>query len=267
MERKHAVGLAGFLAVLFFTFLLPGLGLRVLRSYWVFQFTIPIVITLILYRVCFPVFVPALFFTLISVLRPLLFVLSRAIQLDFPGVYYLIPILVYMGCVLSFPSLRKQVTWLQRGRLNRKTWMLIAFTVTVSAAVLVVWALVIRKDLSEFMSGIPEWAPGVLVFGGLGFAVSNAFVEEFLARAVLWDGFRASAFRPAFVILFQALLFSIWHFHGFPGGFVGAGCVFVWSIMLGVLRHRSGGLLAPMLAHFFADFTIFLILLFVIGRG
>ena len=78
----------------------------------------------------------------------------------------------------------------------------------------------------------------LLVVYGVLFAAFNACFEEFITRALLYDGF--------------------------PGGPVGVVMVFVWSLFLGAMRWTSGGMVAPLVAHFFADLTIGGILLFAI---
>ena len=82
-----------------------------------------------------------------------------------------------------------------------------------------------------------------------------------MARAVLFDGFTYIFKNVTIVILFQALVFSLWHYNGFPGGIVGIILVFIWSIFLGAIRHRSKGMLPPVIAHFFADLSIVIIIL------
>ena len=62
-------------------------------------------------------------------------------------------------------------------------------------------------------------------------------------------------------VLVQAAAFGLLHLSGFPGGAVGVGLAAVYGVMLGVLRRRAGGLLAPYVAHVAADLTVFVLLL------
>ncbi len=66
----------------------------------------------------------------------------------------------------------------------------------------------------------------------------------------------ADAGGVAFAVVIQAASFGLHHAHGFPRGPIGVGLVFVWALMLGALRHRSRGVLAPLLAHLVADAVI-----------
>jgi membrane protease YdiL (CAAX protease family) len=72
----------------------------------------------------------------------------------------------------------------------------------------------------------------------------------------LAEGFGA---LPAMFI--QGVAFGIVHANGFPRGVVGVVLASVYGVSLGLLRLRSGGLLAPFVAHVIADATIFGILL------
>jgi membrane protease YdiL (CAAX protease family) len=51
-------------------------------------------------------------------------------------------------------------------------------------------------------------------------------------------------------------VFGVGHLHGFPSGWIGVGLATIYGLMLGVVRLRTGGLLAAWIAHVAADFTI-----------
>jgi membrane protease YdiL (CAAX protease family) len=109
---------------------------------------------------------------------------------------------------------------------------------------------------------MPDYGPAVMMLGGIVFALSNSLVEELVFRGLLWsvleDLFRNRT--AVTVILTQGLLFGLWHWKGFPGGFSGVVLVFVWGSALGWLRHRFTGLAVPFVCHVGADLTIFIIL-------
>ena len=90
-------------------------------------------------------------------------------------------------------------------------------------------------------------------------------MEELAFRGVLTDGLTVLIRRPVVVISIQAALFGLWHYKGFPGGVVGVAMVFAWGVFLGILRKRSGGMIAPLAGHICADLTIFLILFSITG--
>ena len=231
--------------------LLPApLGLRVSFG----LLTIPP--TIWLYRHRISTFVPALFFALQALAWPWMDLALSGMVLPLQQMYFLPAIAMYLALVLPVERLRAEVHWLRIGRFDRITYYLIALIVLMSAGALTVWAFFIAGDLSRFEKFVPLWPLWLLALYGILFPVVNALLEEFISRAVLFDGFQSLWNGPAAKILLQAAVFALWHYQGFPGGMIGVGMVFLWSIFLGILRHRSNGMAAPLLAHFFADLTI-----------
>jgi hypothetical protein len=102
-------------------------------------------------------------------------------------------------------------------------------------------------------------APWLIALGAVGFSMCNAAVEESVWRGVLLQGLQSVGPRGAAVIL-QAISFGVAHIHGFPRGAVGVVLAAVYGVMMGVIRLRSEGMLAPWIAHVFADLTIIAIL-------
>ena len=54
----------------------------------------------------------------------------------------------------------------------------------------------------------------------------------------------------------QAVAFGTLHVAGFPSGLAGVGLTFGYGVVIGVMRHVSGGLRFPVLAHMTADAAI-----------
>lgn len=217
-----------------------------------------------LYLHHFALFVPTLFFLLNAILVPVsLFTLSH-FSLPIPQLYFLPSILIYLFIVLKIPKYRTEITWLKWGKIDKITTMLILSMGALTALSLLLWAIFIKKDLSEFRAFIPQIPWWQLGLYGLLFPVFNAIFEEFISRALLYDGFLRVFKSTTAVILSQALVFALWHYQGFPGGVVGVMMVFVWSVFLGAIRFRSGGMIAPLIAHFLADLSIAVILLFLV---
>jgi membrane protease YdiL (CAAX protease family) len=216
-------------------------------------------VTLIFLLFHFRLFVPNLFLTLNFLLYPFLDQLSERVGLNFPGFFYLSSMVLYLIIVVAIPTLKREVTWLRLGTIDRKVGGIIGITAVGSALLLLLWSFGLNQDLSGYIEDLPDLSPLILILGGLLFSAFNAVVEEFLARGILWDGFRAIYSHFWFINIMQALIFSIWHYYGFPGGLIGSLMVFFWSLLLGWMKQRSRGMLAPVMAHFAADFTIFLI--------
>jgi membrane protease YdiL (CAAX protease family) len=115
-------------------------------------------------------------------------------------------------------------------------------------------------DLGSLGSQIPNWSLPYLVLAGICFSVGNALLEEVIFRGVLFEAL-ADGYGAAAAVCIQGIAFGVVHAHGFPRGVVGVVMASVYGVVLGLLRQRSGGLLAPFVAHVFADATIFCILL------
>jgi hypothetical protein len=91
--------------------------------------------------------------------------------------------------------------------------------------------------------------------------MANAAMEEVVFRGIIMQALDSALGVSNLTLVIQAGLFGSFHYlAGFPHGFGGFAMVFVYGFMLGVLRRRSQGVLAPWIAHVLADVTIFAIL-------
>lgn len=130
----------------------------------------------------------------------------------------------------------------------------------VTPVALLGWLALARPNLSDLSDQVPHAAPWLLVLGGLAFAVGNATLEEWVWRGVIQTRLD-TLMSSGLAILVQATSFGLAHAHGFPRGASGMCLAGTWALMLGLLRKRSSGLLAPILAHVVADATIAVVLL------
>jgi len=150
-------------------------------------------------------------------------------------------------------------TGLRLGRLAAPDIWMVAGVVVTSASVLLVFCRVAPPHIGTGASFLTLLTPWSLVVAGLGFALLNALVEELLFRgAVLHHLGHVLGGRTAVVV--QALAFGLLHLNGYPYGAVGVGLAFVYGLLLGALRLRSGGLLAPWIAHVLTDLVIFVLI-------
>lgn len=178
----------------------------------------------------------------------------------------IISVIVYLIIAYSFDPLKKETGWLKAGRIDREVLVWIIFTVIISSAALLLWTQLFKPDMSKYFKLVPDVRGPLIVAGIIGFSLFNATAEEFLFRGLLWDGAARLISGVAGLIILQSIFFGICHYKGFPSGALGVGLAFVYGIFLGTIRHLSGGLLFPITAHIFADFTISLIVLRSIGK-
>jgi membrane protease YdiL (CAAX protease family) len=195
-------------------------------------------------------------FCLYWVAMPILFPAFRVWPLNI-----VIPLVVYGSTVTALPSLRHSLGWLRRGRMGSDIIMMVLATAVVSGIALVTWYIAASPGNRQLLLNMPRMPRWAFPFAGLAFALGNAAVEEAIFRGIIMDALD-SAFGPGnSAMMLQAATFAVMHFvAGFPRGWWGLAMVFVYGLMLGMLRRRSRGMLAPWLAHVAADCTIFAIL-------
>jgi membrane protease YdiL (CAAX protease family) len=172
----------------------------------------------------------------------------------------LVIILAVYGLIVRWwPWLRASSGWLRRGRVDRTSWTLIAAFVGASAISLVLWRFWTDADLTSFRSFVPNVPIWVIPIGIIAFASLNAAFEEIVWRGVLMYSLEAAIGPGRVAWILQGIGFGIWHYEGFPSGWVGVGLATIFALMMGALRMRGRGMLAPWIAHVFADVTIFIL--------
>lgn len=207
-----------------------------------------------------PLFVASVFFAVLLLLIPLLVVQRNLLGFSFPGVDFIPSFIVFFILIAIFPKFRNHITWLEKGKGSKLVWILLSATMGMTAGALVAWRFLAHPDLANLEGMMPPWSPPLLILGGFGFAVSNAFAEEVVFRGMIRDGILSYAPIPA-ELLVTSGLFAAAHLNGFPRGVWGVGMAFVWGFMQGVIRTRSKGILFPLLTHAAADLVIFALLL------
>jgi CAAX protease family protein len=126
-----------------------------------------------------------------------------------------------------------------------------------SGAALLGWFVLTRPDLSALIKKIlPNLPLPALIFGGIVFSVVNAFVEEVVYRGVVFGGLVESGHSLAAILPLQAVAFGAIHMGGFPSGWIGVGLASIYGFLMGLIRLRSGGLLAPWAGHVLTDLVI-----------
>ena len=146
---------------------------------------------------------------------------------------------------------------LVKGKIKNSILIGIVFSL-LSVAALAAWFLLQKGN--PYAAMIPAVPKLLLIPMGLGFAAINAVYEEFIFRSVLLSVFSKTVGLASALIL-QAIWFSFLHYQvGFPSGIIGVGLTFIFGLALGYLVKRTRGLFVPVSIHFFADFSIFVLI-------
>lgn len=206
----------------------------------------------------FALFGPSFFFFLVY--------LTSLLPVARLGLFFIIPLAIYLGLMALYKRLKERSYFLKVGKPGRNTWVLGLVTVLISSATLYIWVQTTNPDLNDILAMMPKKGLGVLLVIGVVFAVANSIVEESIYRGILYDSLKLFFDSRVVVIIIQAAIFGVAHWQGFPRGATGMALAFVYGILLGIIRRRSKGLLAPIVIHTAADFTIFLILLGEVGK-
>lgn len=173
----------------------------------------------------------------------------------------LAPLLGYYAIVLAIPPLRRTCRWMKIGRIDKRIGLFMLIVVAGSASALYGWRLLMKPDMSRYISQIPDIPTYLLPIAGIGFALLNGIMEEVAFRGIIMHGFDSALNNDGLSILLQALPFGLIHFAaGFPNGISGIFLTFIYGILMGIIRNLSKGMLAPIVTHFFADLAIFSIL-------
>ena len=178
--------------------------------------------------------------------------------------FFVIPLAIYAVIVIATPSLRQTLLWWRLGKLDLYVWQIITLIVFASSAALLLWFFLFHPDLSYILILIPSWNPLLLILCGLSFSLVNAAIEETIYRGVIMQGLDASFGANHISLIFQAVLFGTIHIHGVPGGNIGVVMAGIYGLMLGSLKRFAFGMLAPFIAHVFADIVIFSIVVILV---
>jgi membrane protease YdiL (CAAX protease family) len=174
-----------------------------------------------------------------------------------PGV---LGLLGYLACSLIIKDVDEpRLPW-RLGSLTRSDLACILGLAILSGSVLWTFHLLMPAHFSiglHLLSTVPAWQLGAI---GAAFATANAAVEELLFRGAILHQLRYTfGVWPA--VATQAVAFGLFHLHGYPYGPIGVALATAYGLLLGAIRLRSNGLLAPWLAHVAADSLIFVFIL------
>jgi membrane protease YdiL (CAAX protease family) len=184
------------------------------------------------------------------------------LSLIFSGVRYFPVVLAfglvgYAGVTRGVPWLRGTATWARWGSFDAGICLLSVGAWLLAAVALLSWYLFLHPNVTDIVKAyVPALPLGLLIAGGLIFAMLNAAVEEGAYRGVFLHALDRSLGPGFAALLLQAVAFGAIHIKGFPRGWLGVGLACVFGLLMGVIRRRAGGMFAPWIAHVFTDVVI-----------
>lgn len=171
--------------------------------------------------------------------------------------FLLVPLLVYAAVTRGIPRLRRSLDWLRRGTWNSTVVWLVLATVVVSSVALYAWYVLLRPSLAEWRNIVPTQNRVMMVLAGVGFAITNAAIEESIYRGIVMNALEAVLGRGTLSLVIQSVSFGMAHVYGIPSGWIGVAMASGYGFMLGLVQRHSNGLLGPFSAHVAADLVVF----------
>lgn len=231
--------------------ILPAFLFFIIQTQWLWIFFgIQVFILIYLFRSDFSFFVHSLFWPLFLV---------SLLLLPWPAAFK-VPLVVYLSIIFLSDKIKNEIDWLRFGRINKITIYLMIPTVITSSSALILWVYILKPDLTDLKSMVPSGSIPLIIITGLVFSFFNSIWEEIILKGILWNGLEKIMSNVLIINLSQSVLFGIMHLNGFPRGITGALLAGIYGLLIGFIRKNSGGLMAPVITHFFADATIFGIL-------
>jgi membrane protease YdiL (CAAX protease family) len=139
---------------------------------------------------------------------------------------------------------------------------MIAASSVVAAGALFVWFQLAHPDYAGVRAALfPPLPLPLLLVGVVLFSMANGALEELAYRGVLLHALDAAVGPGALALVIQAGAFGALHYGGFPRGAAGVALATTYGVMMGLVRRRARGMLAPWLAHILADVCCGIILL------
>jgi membrane protease YdiL (CAAX protease family) len=191
--------------------------------------------------------------------------LASQIWLPWP-LSYVLPVIVFMTWLLISGRRDEVLSWISIGSVDLRSTLYAAILVFGTSGSLLAWYLLASPDVSDLRRMVPTESLVTIVLVGLAFSIFNALWEEISFKGILWGSMTELGFRVPVIIVFQGILFGFVHLNGFPRGWVGAGLAAVYGMCVGILKSRTKTLGIPVLVHFFADATIFVILVLNVAK-
>lgn len=194
-----------------------------------------------------------IFFVILHFSRYLNEWFTQLIGANFNGTYFLIPVVLYTLVIHFFPKVKSTIGWWHKEVINRKLIFHMLLAVGISGIGMFIYLKVNTSSIDRFIGMLPEGSFIFIIAMGIAYALLNAVVEEYIFRGMIWNGLEKIMTNRSLVIFTQAAIFGITHYWGLPGGVSGVVLIFTWSLYLGYVRQKTGGILGVIGLHFGAN--------------
>ena len=166
-------------------------------------------------------------------------------------------VVVYLVAASRLPWLREVAPWRRAWSCSPRQGAIAAASGLVAGSALWAWYEARPENLADVVDLARDWSIWTLLSLGVLAAVINAVVEEAVYRGIVQDSLERVLRPGAAALVLQASVYASLHFpSGILQGFAGAGLALFYGLVLGLLRRRSGGLGAPVIAHTVTDLVI-----------
>jgi len=124
----------------------------------------------------------ALWGLFIHLYYPVAFLLALVLPFSFMGISHLLITVLVLVLIRRLPKWAVERDEFGLGKIDWISALLIAGVSVFSGAALFLWVRLLKPDLGVFLDMMPGFTPLFMLLGGLGFALTNAFVEEIFFR-------------------------------------------------------------------------------------
>jgi len=194
-----------------------------------------------------------IFFIIIHFCRYLNEWFTQLIGANFNGTYFLIPVVLFTLVILFIPKVKSTIGWWHEEVINRKLMLQMLLAIGISGLGMFIYLKMNTSSIDRFIGMLPEGSLIFLIGMGIAYALLNAVVEEYIFRGMIWNALEKIMTNKSLVIFSQAAIFGITHYWGLPGGVSGVVLIFTWSLYLGYIRQKTGGILGVIGLHFGAN--------------
>ncbi|MDE0370076.1 MAG: CPBP family intramembrane metalloprotease [bacterium] len=166
-------------------------------------------------------------------------------------------VVVYVVVASRLPWLRELAPWRHAWSCNLRQGAAGAAIGLVAGLALWAWYERRPEQLADLLDITRDWSIWTLLSLGVLAAVVNAVVEEAVYRGIIQDSLERVLRPGVTALVMQAAVFAALHFPtGILQGHGGVALAFLYGLVLGLLRRRSGGLAVPVIAHAVTDLAI-----------